>query len=158
MMYRILRALLVVMPCLLPAACGSSTTNLSVTVKASAQINPNPDNQPSPTVVRFYDLKSADNFNSASFFDIFDDDAKKLGADMLARKEIEVVPGATITFNRVAAPGALYLGVLAGFRALDGARWRDVFTLSEGGSNSLIVTLDARSVTVTKPSRFLGIF
>ena len=158
-MHRLIPLLATAMLCLLTAACGSSTTNVAVTVKASPQINPNSDNQPSPTVVRFYDLKSADAFNGATFFDIYDDDVKKLGPDMLAKKEIEVLPGATVTFNNVAAPGSVYLGVLAGFRQLDGAKWRDVFTLSQGSSNTIIVTLDARSVTAAKPpSRFLGIF
>ena len=113
------------------AACGGpSPTNVLLTVTASPQVNPNSDNQPSPTVVRFYDLKSPDTFNSASFFDLYDDDTKRLGADMLGRKEIEVQPGKTMHIDSVAAPGTLFLGVLAGFRDLDGALWRAVVDFS----------------------------
>ena len=142
------------------AACGGpSPTNVLLTVTASPQVNPNSDNQPSPTVVRFYDLKSPDTFNSASFFDLYDDDTKRLGADMLGRKEIEVQPGKTMHIDSVAAPGTLFLGVLAGFRDLDGALLRAVRPISPGDDNQINVTLQAHSIAFPKPrSRFLGIF
>lgn len=153
------------LPLLLAAAflavsCGGpSPTQIMITVNASPQTNPNSEDQPSPTVVRFYDLTSADKFDNASFFDLFDDDGRTLGADMLARREIEIEPGKTMTVDRVAAPGTVVMGVVAGFRDIDGAKWRDVFPISAGSRNTVIATLQARAVTLTKPrSRFLGIF
>lgn len=137
--------------------CGGSTTGLSLTVTAADSVNPNADGQPSPTVVRFYDLKAADTFRTATFFDIYDDDAKKLGADMLARREIEIRPGQTMTVKAEAPNGTLYLGAIAGFRDLDGAQWRDVYTLDTGGDNRINVTLQARTMTVARrPSGLLG--
>ncbi len=145
---------------MLAAACGGpSPTKLSVTVTATSQANPNSENQPSPTVVRLYDLKSVDTFNSASFTDLYYDDAKKLGGDLLGRREIEIQPDKTMKIDSTAAPDTLFLGVLAGFRDLDGTSWRSTTAVSPGDTNQFIVTLQARSLTLGKPpSRFLGIF
>ena len=144
----------------LAAACGGpSPTRSMVTVNASPLINPNSDDQPSPTVVRFYDLTAADKFNNASFFAIYDDEGKTLGADLLARREIEIQPGKTMVVDRVAPSGTLVMGVLAGFRDINGATWRDVFPISPGSNNKIILTLQTRSIALSKPrSRFLGIF
>lgn len=145
---------------LLATACGGpSPTTVSVKVIATPQVNPNSDNQPSPTVVRFYYLKSADTFNGATFFDIYDNDAKVLGADMLGRKEIEVIPGAVTTVDISAPPETPILGVIAGYRDLQNATWRGTWPLSAGDSNTVVLTLEARALTLAKPkSRFLGIF
>ena len=83
--------------------------------------------------------------------------AKKLGADMLARREIEIRPGQTMTVKADAPNGTLYLGVIAGFREIEGAQWRDVYTLDTGSDNRVAVTLQARTMTVARRSSgFLG--
>ncbi len=145
---------------LLAVACGGpSPTTVSVNVIATAQVNPNADNQPSPTVVRFYYLKSADTFNGATFFDLYDNDTKVLGADMLGRKEVEVIPGATTSVEISAPTDTPLLGVIAGYRDLQNSTWRGTWPLSAGDSNTVVLTLEARALTLAKPkSRFLGIF
>jgi type VI secretion system protein VasD len=156
------RAMIVPLLALGPAvtACGGpSPTTVKVTVVASPQTNPNSDNQPSPTVVRLYDLKTPDTFNNASFFDLYNNDSRTLGADMLGRREIEIPPGQTLKVDGVAATGTQYLGVMAGFRDLTGSGWRTTYKLDTGDTNKLIVTLEAKSLTLSKPSSgFLGIF
>ncbi|MGE0416081.1 MAG: type VI secretion system lipoprotein TssJ [Acetobacteraceae bacterium] len=145
---------------LLAVSCGGpSPTTVTATVIATAQVNPNSDNQPSPIVVRFFGLKSADTFNGATFFDLFDNETKTLGSDLLSRKEIEMVPGKTTKVDMSGPPDTPLLGVIAGYRDLENAKWRGVWTLSSGDSNALVVTLEARAMTLAKPrSGFLGIF
>jgi type VI secretion system protein VasD len=145
---------------LLATGCGGpSPTTVTATLIATPQVNPNSDNQPSPIVIRFYSLKSTDTFNGATFFDLFDNDTKTLGADLLGRKEVEIVPGKTLQVDISAPPDTPFLGVVAGYRDLENAKWRDVWPLSAGDSNTVIVTLEARALTLSKPrSGFLGIF
>jgi type VI secretion system protein VasD len=141
------------------AACGASPTRVGMTLSASSGLNPNRDGQPSPTVVRIYELKSVDVFNQLSFFDLYDHDQAKLGADLLNRRELEVQPGKTIELTREADQGARFLGVIAGFRSLNDIPWRGSVPLDPESRNSVEVRLDPTSVTVVKPRRrFLWIF
>lgn len=133
------------------AGCGGpSPTKLAVTVSASDQLNPNADNQPSPTVVRIYELKSADAFNAASFDDLFYDDTSKLGADLLGRKEIEMLPGQATIVKRTAEPGTGFVGVVAGFRTPQGTQWRGTLPVVAEDDNPVAVTLAPSSLTIGK--------
>lgn len=149
-----------VLAALLTGCGGPSPTRLTITMNASPQLNPNSDNQPSPTVVRIYDLKSADTFNSATFNDLFYNDTAKLGGDMLGRKEVEMLPGKSTTIKRDAETGTKYIGVIAGFRSLQGTSWRSSMPVKPEEQNPIIVTLGPDAVTVAKKpsSGFLGIF
>lgn len=141
------------------AGCGADPTRTLLTVNASAQLNPNSANQPSPTVVRVYGLKSADAFANATFFQIYEADRATLGADLLSRREVILEPGQTVQVDATEEPGTRFVGILAAFRQLDGANWRALAPVSEGDDNPLIVVLQTSAVTVRpKPSHFLGIF
>ncbi len=62
------------------AGCSSTPpqTTIEVTLAASDQINPNSAHQPSPVVVRVYELKSLDQFSAADFFQLYDTDQQYL--------------------------------------------------------------------------------
>ncbi|MBS0558700.1 MAG: type VI secretion system lipoprotein TssJ [Proteobacteria bacterium] len=143
------------------AGCGGpSPTALDVSATAGAGLNPNSENQPSPTVVRLYDLKSLDAFNSATFNDLFYADTATLGGDMLGRKELQMLPGKTVTFTRDAAAGTQYVGVVAGYRSLQGNGWRATMPVRVGDTNPILITLGASTITIGKKpsSGFLGLF
>lgn len=141
------------------AGCGSDPTRTLLTVNASAQLNPNSENQPSPTVVRIYGLKNSDAFTNATFFQIFEADRATLGADLLSRREVVLEPGQTMQVDSTEEPGTRFVGILAAFRQLNGANWRAMLPVSAGDDNALVVTLQTSAVTLKpKPSRFLGIF
>ena len=148
----------VLLALLLPG-CGPDPTRTLLTVNASAQLNPNSENQPSPTVVRIYGLKNPDAFNNATFFQIFEADRATLGADLLSRREVILEPGQKLEVDSTEEPGTRFVGILAAFRQLDGANWRAILPVSAGDDNALIVTLQTSAVLLQpKPSHFLGIF
>jgi type VI secretion system protein VasD len=138
--------------CSLLAACGGpSPTRLAMTVTASSQLNPNSDNQPSPTVVSIYDLKSQTTFMSASFDDLFYNDTATLGGDLLAHRQLNMLPGRTLTLKDEAAPGTTFVGVVAGFRMPQGAAWRGVLEVAPQSRNKIAITLAPTSVSIAKP-------
>ena len=53
---------------------------IEVTVEASDDLNPDFEGNPSPMVVRFYELKSPTAFNNAGFFALYDSDAAELAS------------------------------------------------------------------------------
>lgn len=132
--------------------CGGDPTppQLALTLTASEQLNPNADKQPSPTVVRIYELKSADTFDGASFDSLFYNDSSTLGADLLGRKEVEMLPGQTVTVDRTAAAGTGFVGVIAGFRTLQGTQWRGSLPVVADDDNPIKVDLAPSSLTVAK--------
>ena len=140
-------------------ACWTDPTPTTLTLTASSGLNPNSDGQPSPTVVRIYELKSVDTFNKLSFFELFDSDAAKLGGDLLNRREIELQPGKETELKRDAETGAQFIGVIAGYRSVKEVTWRASAPLTAEKTNTIIVRLDPLSLTLTKrPRRFLWIF
>lgn len=140
--------------------CGPSPTRTSLNLSAATGLNPNQASQPSPLVVRVYELKSVDTFNQLQFFDLFDQDVAKLGGDLLNRREVEIQPGATMEWKREADPGARYVGAIAGYRELSNITWRASVPLRQEARNNITVRLDEHSMTLAlePPSSFLGIF
>jgi type VI secretion system protein VasD len=143
------------------AACGGPPppTKFALSIVASPELNVNSDKQPSPVVVRVYDLKSTDAFLGATFFDLFDNDTAKLGGDLLGRKELMMQPGMTVKLDRESSPDTRFIAVLAGFRVIGESGWRAWMRVDPGSSNSVVISLDPNTVRIAPAkSRFLGIF
>jgi type VI secretion system protein VasD len=153
------RILTILLICAL-TACGSpSPTTFSLSISASPQLNVNEDQQPSPVVVRIYDLKSLDAFSSASFFDLYDKDAALLGGEMLGRKEIVMQPGKITELERETSSETKFIGVIAAFRVPTETGWRAWMAARSSGSNNVVIRLDPNAITVNRAqSRFLGVF
>ena len=73
---------------------------VNVTVNGAADLNPNAGGRPSPTVVRVYYLVSDTTFKDADFFQLFEQEAATLGADLVASDELMISPGASLAVSR----------------------------------------------------------
>ena len=134
-------------------------TPVEVMLNADAGINLNENDEPSPIVVRVYELKGVKAFNNASYFDFIDDDAKTLGADFVASQEYELTPGQQKEYTREISSEATHLGVVAGFRNILSAKWRDSVQLEQGETNKFVVYVTGLQVRIQKVrSRTLGLF
>lgn len=123
-------------------------TKLNITVFADTSVNPNEEGTPSPVVVRVYELKGVGAFNQVDYFDLLDDDTSALGADLIAKQEIELKPGDQKELDRPTTKEAEYLGVIAGFRDISSAQWRTTYELKSKRRNKLTVLVSGLSVTV----------
>ena len=140
-------------------ARGPKPTPIGVTLNADAGINPNDEGKASPVVVRLYELKGLKAFNSASYFDIMDDDAKALGSDMIAGQEYEMTPGQEQKYDRDVSAEATHIGVVAGFRNIQSAKWRDSIELKQEKQNDFVIFVTGQSVRIEKlRRRVLGVF
>src|SRR3546814_8976589 len=63
-------------------------------------------------------------FRSADYYQIVDAAPATLGASLIGMEEIVVAPGEVERMTRTLEPNAGHLGFIAGYRSLDGARWR----------------------------------
>ena len=142
----ILHLLLVVTGLVLLAGCAKPEKpplKLNLEIAASGDLNPGPDGQPLPVVLRLYQLKQPGGFMGADFYSLFDKEASVLGADLLAREEITLRPGQVLHLQRPQEPAASYVGVLAAYRALERSRWRAGQGLQSGVDNRIGIQVSA---------------
>ncbi|WP_420965346.1 type VI secretion system lipoprotein TssJ [Bradyrhizobium sp. B120] len=126
----------------------SKTTPIKFVIEADELINPNARGKPSPVVVRIYELKSTATFTQAQFFELFDDDAKRLGPDLVAKREVELTPGDKIDFERNTPIETQNVGVIAGFRSGNDAQWRSTAEIKPDRDNRISVKLTAQAVSI----------
>ena len=111
-------------------------------------INPDPQNRPSPMIVRFYELSSVGKFNEAGFFKLYEQDEDTLGKDLLERDEFQFIPGETRTFERELNPETRYVAVMAAYREINQATWRASFEVLLNEKSLLEVKLDKLEVSI----------
>jgi type VI secretion system protein VasD len=128
-------------------------TPVSVLMIADANINPNELGEPSPLVIRVYELKGVKAFNNATYFDFVDDDAKTLGADLIASQEYELTPGEEEDYKREISSEATHLGVVAGFRNIQSATWRTSVELKKSKKNQFAIYITSLAVRIQKMRR-----
>jgi type VI secretion system protein VasD len=134
-------------------------TPMKFFVEADQSINPDAQGNPFPVVLRIYELKHASQFNQMGFFDLLDGDAAKLGSDLVAKREIELKPGAKETFERDTPLDTRYIGAIAGFRNLENAQWRAVAEITPDHVNEIVIKVTAFSVNIdSRKSKMFGLF
>jgi type VI secretion system protein VasD len=122
-------------------------TRITVSVQAAADLNPDPTGRPSPVMLRLYELKTPDAFNSADFFQLYEKDSAALGGDLVARQEMLIKPGQTLQLERTLAAETQQLGLLAAYRDLDHAVWRTTLTIPPHQTTPVKVTLGQVTIT-----------
>ena len=115
-------------------ACESTTkpAQLMTHLKSVNYLNPNLDNQASPVVVTFYQLKSPETFKQAAFFALYNKPTDTLGADLLDKREVEIRPEKVIEVDQNIALNATYIGIVAAYRDPDIAEWKQLILIPAG--------------------------
>jgi len=132
------------------AGCASKpvVTPVSITLTAAADANPDARGRASPLTVRVYALKTPGPFEGADFFSLFEKDQATLGAELVQREEMLLRPGESKKLDLTLPADAKAIGVMAAFRDLDRARWREVRAVTPGQAQALQVTFGARQIRV----------
>lgn len=136
---------LIVWLALLLAGCGPA----HVTLDVHQNVNPDIHGRPSPIVLRIYELRAADGFNGADFISLYERDKEILGADLLAREEMTLIPGEKKEFKRELQKGTRFVGVMAAFRDLNHSQWRSILEVKPGKTSTLEIMLDGQKMTVS---------
>jgi type VI secretion system protein VasD len=124
-----LLACIAVSAVLLSACATSRNTDpvqLRTRLTASTDLNPDGGGRPSPVVVRVFGLRTDSEFTAAEFFSLFDREKETLSATLLGSQEYVLQPGETRELRVSLSREARYVGVVAAYRDIRGARWRAV--------------------------------
>jgi len=151
---RLPRLLVPVLAAALIAGCASPPkppppTVIKVNVEVVPGVNPDSRGRASPVVVKFFELKSLAAFESADFFSLFEKDKETLGAESVAREEMQLQPQENRKFERELQPETRFVGAVAAFRDLERATWRAAVAVPAHKTTPVTIRLDARSVALT---------
>ena len=124
------------------------TTAVTLTLVAGADANPDARGRASPLTVRVYTLKTSGAFEAADFFSLFEKDQATLGAEMAQREELLLRPGESKKLEMILAADIKAIGVMAAYRDLDRARWREVRVVEPGKALVLTTTFGARQIRI----------
>lgn len=149
-MFRPLLPLLFACMCVLTGCSAlspnSDMTKLDIHLIGTDRLNPDINDRPSPVVIRLYELKSPVTFENSEFFSIYQHPDQALALDLVNQEELELRPGASRYLKLSVQPGSRYVGVLAAYRDLTGARWQQVMLINEGKRNRIELTFDERGI------------
>ena len=131
------------------AAPPEAKAKTTMTLAATAEINPDANNRPSPIVVRVYQLKTDGTFRAADFFPLFEDAAKTLGVTFITADEFVLNPSEKKALEVSLSPDTQFIGAIAAFRDIRNAQWRAVLPAPRAGGVSVAVERARIALTAT---------
>lgn len=134
--------------CAAPPPPKPIVTPVSLTLAPGADMNPDMRGRASPLTVRVYALKSPGPFEVADFFSLYDKDQATLGAELVLREERLLRPGESQKIEMTLQADTKAIGVLAAYRDLDRARWREVRAVEPGKPLTLTLNFGARQIRI----------
>lgn len=132
-------------------------TDLLLTFKVDADINPDERNKPSPLFIRLYELKSTKMFNNADFIDIYERDKEVLGADLLAKQKLKrLTPGEGRKDSFVLDPNTRYIALYAEFLQYKDAEYRVIIPVVPNNvvSTRATVLVSGNNIKIVEGSGF----
>lgn len=98
-------------------------TRLLLDFKVAHRVNPDDRDRPSPLVISIFELKANETFQQADLFTLYERPAAELANDLVSKRRLrELVPGIDRVDNLLLSPDTRYVGVLAEFVHLQGAK------------------------------------
>lgn len=126
------------------------TTPVRLQLVGGPDMNPDARGRASPMALRVYALKTSSGFDTADFFALFEKDVATLGSDLIQKEEVLLKPGESQVLSFVLAADATAIGVLAAYRDLARAQWRQTIPLQAGQPLNLQTVFGARSMTMQR--------
>lgn len=117
-------------------------------IAVSTEVNPDINNRPSPIVIRIYQLKNLGTYTESDFYGLFEDYESVLGSDLLSTEQFHLNPGDMDTVIKNIAPEAQYIAVIAAYRDLDRAMWRDSIIIPAEKTAQFLIFVDKLSISV----------
>lgn len=123
--------------------------NASITV--SSLVNPDIDNRASPIVVRMFELKGLGAYNESDFYGLFENYQSVLGGDLLGSEQFHLKPGETQRLKqKKTVAGVEYIAVIAAYRDINQAIWRDHLILPAGKETEIMIRVDKLAISIWK--------
>jgi type VI secretion system protein VasD len=140
--------LLLLMVIVLVAGCSFGQPEVTAKLQAAHFINPNIYNQASPVVVSLYQLKSAEKFKQASFFQLSTAPTEVLASELIDKQELEIEPDKTAFLVAKLQPDTHYVGLVAWFRTVNGDHWKALLPVKANKSVTISASINNLGITL----------
>ena len=137
---------------MIPLLNGCSSPRITMEVASQPNVNPDSSGRPSPIIVKMYEMRNDMAFRQGDFQVLFMEPMKVLGANLVAMDELFFVPGEARIVEYAPMPETRYVGILAGFRQMERARWRAVLPVDPEKKNLIRLELNDASMIVIDPN------
>ncbi len=121
---------------------------VTMTVRASSDVNKNLTGDPSPIVVTVYQLKDQLAFNMSNFFTLYQQSKTALSNDLLDSQQIMLRPGQQQSINMALSPDARYIGVVAAYSDIQNSQWRALWPVNQKKLKKILISVNATSVSI----------
>jgi type VI secretion system protein VasD len=123
-------------------------TLVSLTLKASANVNQAADSGPRPIFVRVFTLTSDTEFMASDFFALDADPAAALGPALVRADTFTIAPGGTEVYQRKLEDNVHFVGVMGSYRDLNATDWRAVHPVPPHQTTFLVVDLAVDGIKI----------
>lgn len=107
-------------------------TDLTLTFKIAADINPDEGKKPSPLFIRLYELKSTKMFKQVNFIDLYERDKEVLADDMIGVQKLKRIrPGEDREDNLVLDEKTKFVGLYAEFLRYKNAKYKLIIPVTQ---------------------------
>lgn len=137
---------------LLASLCACSSPRITMEVASQPNVNPDNSGRPSPVIVKVYEMRGDLAFRQSDFQTLFEKPLQVLGASLVAADELTFVPGEARTVEYAPMRETRYVGVLAGFRQMERAKWRTVIPVDPEDTNVIRLELNDTSMLSVDPA------
>lgn len=114
------------------------SNNLDITLTATDDVNINSSGDPSPILIRFYELREIQDFRKAGFESLFNNDQSVIGKHIVKREEYELKPGEQLSVVRVAKRDTRYIGIIARYNDVKNVKWRAIISLHKDDTDLIM--------------------
>lgn len=130
-----------------PSPVKALPTVVSLTFRASENVNPDRYGLPKPVWVTIYRLKAGETFNLADYQGL----PSAIDRDLVAADRIFVRPGGTEVYQRKFEDEARFFGLAADYYNIGRVEWRALHEVARDRTTLMNVVLDDQGITLVKP-------
>lgn len=110
----------------------NADTDLTLTFKVAADINPDEGKKPSPLFIRLYELKSTKMFKQVNFIDLYERDKEVLADSLIGVQKLKRIrPGEDREDNLVLDEKTKYVGLYAEFLRYKNAKYKLIIPVTQ---------------------------
>lgn len=137
---KIITSLLIVF---LFTSCSSKPTHLVLEIKSSSSLNPDINGVPSPLMLTFYELESAEKFMKYDYWTLSKNAGENLSEDLVSQAKHIITPQQMHTYKILFEDRTKFLGVVGKFRNIKKElAWKYVINLEKGVYNFSELKID----------------
>lgn len=131
------------------AGCSSSGyRNMNMSVQAVNYLNPSLNDLPEPITITAFELKLPNQFKQASYNDLMFNATQTLGSDLIDKESFVIRPSEANHYVINLSSDVKYVGLVASYRQIDQATWREVIQIPDPNSGKLKMLHSNSSISV----------